>query len=279
MRNVPAAGATALALCIVAATTGGVARAGFVPAWSYIPASLRAQLAAESGGSLYLPARTPLSYRYRSGAAVTKGKLSVTFTNRVRIRQGLWRWTNPSFVWNVQPLPASTLCASWLPKDKTLQVDGNKVYWSASGKGGTAWRCVTDKRGRSLVLSASSTGNLGDVGLAIVVASGLDVSTRTSAVDKALAVRPTTVRRGRTVLVRGVAGGCTAGDTVTILSRAFPATRSFAGVPAVYGQIGSAGRFSAVARIPLVRAPGTYTVTARCGGGNLGIVARLTVTR
>jgi len=258
-------GATVLAVCVAAATAGGVARAGFVPAWSYVPAPLRARLAAQSGGTLFLPARTPLFYRYRSGAAVTNGRLSVGFTNRVRIRQGLWRWTKATFTWNVRPLPASTAC--------------NKVYWSASGNGGTAWRCVTDKRGRSLVLSASSTGSLGDVGLAIVVASGLDVSGRTSGVDKALAVTPRTVRRGRSVLVRGVAGGCTAGDTVTIMSRAFRATHSFAGVPAVLGRVGSAGRFSAVARIPLLRAPGTYTVTARCGGGNLGIAARLTVTR
>jgi len=279
MRSISTAGASVLAVCIVATTAGGVARAGFVPAWSYVPAPLRARLAAQSGGSLFLPARTPLFYRYRSGAAVTNGRLSVTFTNRVRIRQGLWRWTKATFAWRVQPLPASTACSDWMPKDKTLQVDGNKVYWSASGTGGSAWRCVTDKRGRSLVLSASSAGNLGDVGLAIVVASGLDVSDRTSSVNKALTVTPRTVRRGRTVLVRGVAGGCTSGDTVTILSRAFPATHSFAGVPAALGEVGSAGRFSAVVRIPLRRAPGTYTVTARCGGGNLGVVARLTVTR
>ena len=272
-------GVTVVALFLVAAAAGGVARAGFVPAWSYLPAPLRSQLAAASGGALYLPARTPLFYRYRSGAAVAKGTLSVPFTNRVRIRQGLWRWTKATFVWNVQPLPASTACVDWMTKDKTLQVDGNKVYWSANGNGGTAWRCVTDKRGRPLVLSASSTGNLGDVGLAIVVASGLDVSGRTSSVNKALTLAPSTVRRGRTVLVRGVAGGCTAGDTVTILSRAFPATHSFAGVPAVFAQVGSAGRFSAVARIPLLRASGSYTVTARCGGGNLGIAAHLTVTR
>jgi len=279
MSKAASAGATLVAFCVVAAAAGGVARAGFTPAWSYVPAQLRAKLAGQSGGSLYLPARTPLFYRYRSGANVTNGKLAVTFTNRVRIRQGLWKWTKANFTWNVQRLPASTACSGWMTKDKTLQVDGNKVYWSANGNGGTAWRCVTDKRGRSLVLSASSTGNLGDVGLAVVVASGLDVSARTSAVDKALTVTPKTVRRGRTVLVRGVAGGCTSGDTVTILSRAFPATHSFASVPAVFGQVGSAGRFSAVVRIPLLRAPGRYTVTARCGGGNLGITALLTVTR
>ncbi|HEY7397088.1 MAG TPA: hypothetical protein VH538_02200 [Gaiellaceae bacterium] len=275
MKKVLALGVAVLAACAV----GGSARAGFTPAWSYLSQPLRAKLAAQSGGTLFLPARTPLFYRYRSGAAVSNGRLSVPFTNRVRVRQGLWRWTKATFVWHVQRLPAGTACNAWLTPDKTLQVDGNKVYWSAGGAGGTAWRCVTDKRGRQLVLSASSTNNLADVGLAIVVASGLDVSARTSGVNKALAVTPSTVRRGRTVLIRGVAGGCTSGDAVTIISHAFPATRSFAGVPAVFAQVGSAGRFSAVTRIPVTRAPGAYTITARCGGGNLGIVAHLKVTR
>ena len=279
MKKMLLLGAVALAACAPAAVVSGVARAGFTPAWSYLSQPLRARLAAQGGGSLFLPARTPLFYRYRSGAAVANGRLSVTFTNRVRVRQGLWRWTNKTFVWHAQRLPASTTCPAWMTRDKTLQMGGNKVYWSANGAGGTAWRCVTDKRGRTMVLSASSTGNLGDAGLAMVVASGLDVSARTSGVNKALAVTPATVRHGRTVLVRGVAGGCTSGDAVTIISRAFRATHSFAGVPAVYAQVGSAGRFSAVTRIPLTRAPGTYTVTARCGGGNLGITAHLTVTR
>jgi hypothetical protein len=262
-----------------AAVAGGVARAGFTPAWGYLPAALRARLATQSGGSLFLPARAPLFYRYRSGAAVTNGVLSVPFTNRVRIRQGLWRWTKDAFVWRVQPLPASVGCSGWTARAKTLQVDGNKVFWSAARDGGTAWRCVTDRRGRPVVLSASAGGKVGDVGLAIVVASGLDVSRRASIFTVALAVTPASVRRGASVLVRGVAGGCTAGDTVTILSRAFPAAHSFAGVPALLGQVGAAGRFSAITRIPVLRAPGTYLVTARCGGGNLGVSAHLTVRR
>ena len=81
------------------------ATAGFTPAWSYVPAPLRAHLAAESGGVLFLPARTPAFYRYRSGAAVTNGKLRVTFTNRVRIRAGVWQWTKKTFVWTCPALP------------------------------------------------------------------------------------------------------------------------------------------------------------------------------
>jgi len=258
---------------LVLAGAGGAARAGFTPAWSYLPAPLRAHLAAESGGVLYLPARTPDFYRYRSGATVTNGKLTVTFTNRVRIRAGTWQWTKKTFTWNAQRYAG--VCTAFATPDKTLQLSGNKVYWSAAT--GVAWRCVQDSRGRSFVLSASSATALGDGGLASVVASGLDVSRKTSAITVALSVKPGTVRRGASVLVSGVAGGCTSGDQVTIISRAFVATHRFAGVPALFAQVGSAGRFSAKTRIPATRRPGTYALTARCGGGNLGVSARLTV--
>src|SRR5215468_223493 len=120
----------ALAVACAAAACTGVAAATTTPAWSYVPATVRAQLAAQSGGVLYLPARTPLFYRYRTGAKVDRGKLSVTFTNRVRIRQGLWRWTRQSFLWQVLPLPASATCTTWAKPDKTYQYAGNKVYFA-----------------------------------------------------------------------------------------------------------------------------------------------------
>ena len=192
-------------------------RAGFTPAWSYVPASLRAHLAAESGGVLFLPARTPDFYRYRSGAAVANGNLRVTFTNRVRIRAGVWQWTKKTFVWTSRRYPGD--CTTFATLDKTLQLSGNKVYWSASA--GVAWRCAADARGRQYVLSATSATGLGAGGLASAVASGLDVSRKTSSVTVALTVKPHIVKRGGTVLVSGVAGGCTAGDQVTVSSRAF----------------------------------------------------------
>jgi hypothetical protein len=264
------------ALTVGAAAT---AHAGFTPAWSYVPASVRSHLAARAGGTLYLPARTPLFYRYRSGARVAGGRLTVTFTNRVRIRQGLWKWTRQSFQWQVLPLAAGKACTSWATVAQTYQLDGSKVYWNGAAVNSSAWRCAVDRNGTSHVLVATGGGKLSGVGLGLVVASGLDVSRRTSAIRVALTVAPATVRRGGTVLASGVAGGCTAGDTVTVLSRAFSAAHSFAGVPAVLAQVGSAGRFSTRTRIPAARAPGRYVVTARCGGGNLGVSAHVTVTR
>lgn len=261
---------------VIAVTTAATARAGFVPAWSYLPQALRADLAVRAGGSLYLPARVPLFYRYRSGARVSGGTLTVPFANRVRVRAGVWRWTKQTFTWRVQPLAATTECSAWKPNEKTMALAGNRVYTS-TGAGSVAWRCVTDRRGTTLVLSATQTGT-GATPLATVVASGLDVAGRTSATTVALAVTPAAVRRGGTVLVHGVAGDCTSGDTVTISSRAFSPASSFAGVPAVFAQVGAAGRFSTHARIPATRRPGRYVLTARCGGGNLGVSAHLAVT-
>lgn len=141
----------------------------FTPAWSYVPAPLRAQLASQSGGVLYLPARTPSFYRYRSGASVHAGILTVRFIDRVRIRAGVWKWTGKTFTWQVRRY-AGASCRAWGNARKTLQMGGNKVYWAPN----VAWRCV---RGRVLAASDDS-GRLPGTALGEVVASGLDVAGR-----------------------------------------------------------------------------------------------------
>jgi hypothetical protein len=140
----------------------------FTPAWSYVPAPLRAQLARQQGGTLYLPARTPSFYRYRSGASVRNGVLQVTFTNRLRIREGVWRWTSRRFLWRVHRVATGFDCRAGA--EKTLQMSGNKVY----AAGDRAWRCV----GRYELEAIDSSGRLPDVGLGYVVASGLNVAGR-----------------------------------------------------------------------------------------------------
>ena len=136
----------------------------FTPAWSYVPAPLRARLARQQSGTLYLPARTPSFYRYRSGANVRNGVLQVTFTNRVRIRM-MGTDDNPLFRHRVA---AGFDCRAGA--ERTLQMSGNKVY----AAGDRAWRCV----GRHELEAVDSSGRLPDVGLGYVVASGLDVARR-----------------------------------------------------------------------------------------------------
>jgi hypothetical protein len=92
-----------------------------------------------------------------------------------------------------------------------------------------------------------------------------------------LSVTPTTVKRGHVVTVKGSADGCPVGDRVTLISRAFRHSHDFAGLPAVFATVRAGGSFRTTTRIPLSRKPGRYAVTARCGGGNLGVSAHLRV--
>lgn len=92
-----------------------------------------------------------------------------------------------------------------------------------------------------------------------------------------LIVSPTKVKRGGRVQIRGNADGCPVGNTVFVLSHAFVRTHEFAGVPTVLARVRRGGGFRATTTIPRRRRPGGYGVTARCGGGNLGLLAHLTV--
>ena len=98
----------------------------------------------------------------------------------------------------------------------------------------------------------------------------------TGPVGQSLNVSPTTVTAGRSVTVSGVAPNCKA---VTLLSNAFPSTQSFAGVNAVTATSGPSGAFTATVTIPASRAAGSYSISARACGGNLGLTVDFRVTR
>ncbi len=116
-----------------------------------------------------------------------------------------------------------------------------------------------------------------------LLASSLGLVALAAAADAAgstphLTISPAVVARGGTVHIRGNADGCSRGNTVFVISRAFVHTHDFAGVSAVLARR-AGGAFRATTVIPRTRRPGQYTVTARCGGGNLGVLVRLTVRR
>jgi hypothetical protein len=92
-----------------------------------------------------------------------------------------------------------------------------------------------------------------------------------------LTLRPSSVKRGHAVLIKGSADGCAVGNTMTIISRAFVHTHDFAGLPAVLAKVRHGGTFRVTTRIPARKKPGRYGVTARCGGGNLGVLKHLRV--
>jgi hypothetical protein len=90
-------------------------------------------------------------------------------------------------------------------------------------------------------------------------------------------VKPKKVHAGERTRVFGDAGGCTPGNQVTLISRAFPKTHEFAGVPAVFAKVKADGSYSKRVRIPKSKAPKRYSISARCGGGNLGVTRKVRV--
>jgi hypothetical protein len=116
------------------------------------------------------------------------------------------------------------------------------------------------------------------VALIVVVLAGVPIAAgNASAAAASLHVSPARVAPGGTVHVTGTCESNTSGFAI---SPAFlhDAAHDFAGVGAVSFTSDAAGGFAAYAQIPASRASGTYTVTGRCGGGNLGVSATLEVT-
>jgi hypothetical protein len=114
--------------------------------------------------------------------------------------------------------------------------------------------------------------------LALCAALTLLAATPALAASTAIKVSPTTVKAGKRVVVSGNAGDCPVGDAVTLLSKAFSHRHDFGGLPAVYAKVKTGGNFGHSVKIPASRVAGRYTITGRCGGGNLGVQAHLRVT-
>lgn len=98
-----------------------------------------------------------------------------------------------------------------------------------------------------------------------------------------IAVSPTTVQTSGTVTVSGdvLVNGtrtCAVGDDVTLISNAFRGFSEFAGEGALVLPVDSTGHFTSTVTLKPSVPAGTYTITGRCGGGNLGVSATLTVT-
>lgn len=107
-------------------------------------------------------------------------------------------------------------------------------------------------------------------GLLALVAAGA------VAAHPALRVKPAGAHAGARVTVSGNAGDCPRGDAVTAISKAFPG-HAFGGEGTLTGVVRAGGAFSFGGRLRSGIAPGRYAVTARCGGGNLGVVAYVRV--
>jgi Flp pilus assembly protein CpaB len=111
----------------------------------------------------------------------------------------------------------------------------------------------------------------------VVLAASVSAAVASPLAKPSLKLSPNPVKAGHTLAIKGSADGCPVGDTVTVISHAFPAKHTFAGVPAVLAKVRAGGLFHTSTTIPAGKRAGVYTVTARCGGGNLGVLVRLHV--
>ena len=111
----------------------------------------------------------------------------------------------------------------------------------------------------------------------LTIAAGAFAPAAAAAPTATLHVSPSTQAAGGSVQVSGT---CEANSSGYAISHAFlhDAGHDFAGVGAVSFSTDASGSFSVTAQIPAGTAPGSYEVSARCGGGNLGITATLTIT-
>lgn len=118
---------------------------------------------------------------------------------------------------------------------------------------------------------------LASVLVAAATTAGVTLGTALPAAAADFTVSPTSIAAGGNVQVTG---NCEASTGGFAISQAFlhDATHDFAGVGAAPFSTDASGNFTTSASIPATIAPGSYDVTVRCGGGNLGITVVLNVT-
>lgn len=105
--------------------------------------------------------------------------------------------------------------------------------------------------------------------VALVVLSAVAVVASATASGPRIVVQPAAVSPGGSVHVTGSAGTCAVGSALILISGAFPGHAYGRGT--LTGVVRAGHVFSVSGRVrPDVRA-GSYRVTARCGGGNLGV--------
>ena len=127
-----------------------------------VPFFVQALALKKAGSVAYAPTRVPFGYRYTGYTWLPASRqLTFRFDDRRYPRNG-----THALRFTAQPF-GGTLASCADGKQKTLQLDGNKVYWD----GRVAWRCVRGPDGRLVKLTTAGP-NLPDSALGIVTASG-----------------------------------------------------------------------------------------------------------
>lgn len=128
------------------------------------PVPLHSQQAIKQRTALYayVPARVPIGFRYYRWSFTPKpAALRIQFRNRAG--------------WEIVFSASSGAACTGAGKEKSFQLDGNKVYWSHTAAEQQAWRCVAGRNHKLIRLTASTTvppSKFSDAGLGQVAAAG-----------------------------------------------------------------------------------------------------------
>ena len=138
--------------------------AASVAAASTPPVPLHAQQAIKQRTRLYayVPARVPIGFRYYRWSFTPKPPaLRIVFRNKA--------------AWEIVFTASPGAACSGAGKEKSFQLDGNKVYWSQTAAEQQAWRCVVGRNHKLIRLTASTTvppTKFSDAGLGQTAAAG-----------------------------------------------------------------------------------------------------------
>ncbi|HEU5361964.1 MAG TPA: hypothetical protein VFU56_01425 [Gaiellaceae bacterium] len=144
-----------LLLALLTAVAAGAATAPAVPRHSQL--ALRHKLPSLA----YVPTRVGFGFRYYRWATTTRPALRIWFRDSAK--------REITFVATFQ----KGACTAG--REKTFQLDGNKVYWSQTANEQQAWRCVRGANGRLVRLTVATpipTTQFADVGIGRIAASG-----------------------------------------------------------------------------------------------------------
>jgi hypothetical protein len=151
---------SAVLAVLIAAASAPLAGAGPSP---LVPPFVASLVKAKAASLAYVPTRSPFGYRYLGYSWNARTKILSIRLHDKHYRPGNARHTA---VFTAEWF-GGTLAACADGKQKTIQYDGNKVYWDSR----VAWRCVRGAGGRNVKLLASDP-TLPDVALAQIVSSG-----------------------------------------------------------------------------------------------------------
>jgi hypothetical protein len=156
-------GRLVVSVCAVLVGAAVLSTEALAAAGAQVPTFTLHRIQTNFGDAAYLPTRLPFGYTYDRWQRLD-GHLSVTF----RQKKG-----KDTFTFQVERLAKGAACDGGGAFNRTLQMDGNKVYYRGEAGEWIAWRCLTSLRTKTTyMLSTHSRGPLPDVALARVTASG-----------------------------------------------------------------------------------------------------------